>query len=57
MNENTTYTPEELEAAAQARKKYLREKAREYRQKHPDRVKAALDRYWVKKGAELKKGE
>lgn len=39
------------EAANQARREYQRE----WRKANPDKVKAAQDRYWARKGAEMYK--
>lgn len=38
------------EEAKQARREYLRR----YRLEHPEKVKAAQERYWLKKAAELR---
>lgn len=41
------------EEAKQARREYLRR----YRLEHPEKVKAAQERYWLKKAAELRSQE
>lgn len=38
-------SPEEIEQAKEARRRYYAD----YRRKHPERIKAAQDRYWLRK--------
>jgi hypothetical protein len=38
-------SPEEIEQAKEARRRYYQE----YRKRNPDRIKAAQDRYWLRK--------
>jgi hypothetical protein len=64
MNEkNTTFTPEELEAAVAARRKYRaqwreknRQRIREYNRRwaknNPEKIRQSQMRYWAKRAAE-----
>lgn len=43
----------DIEAARKARRAYQKE----WRAKNPDKVKAATERYWIKKAAEMEAAE
>ena len=52
-NTGDPLTPEELEAARRARNAYQRE----WRRKNPEKVKATVARYWLRKAAEQTTGK
>lgn len=56
MDENKVRTEIELEIREQIRERQRAYK-REWRKKNPDKIKAANERYWLKKAAEVKERE